>query len=59
MYSFVADEIPLGPGQPSPAMLLLNCSIGDILPIINRPPISSSKNEDHYEALVKREMKKR
>ena len=45
---------PLEPGLPSPASLLFNHPIWDIMPIINRKPINSDNDDDHYEALVKR-----
>ena len=38
----------LGPGLPSPAKLLFNHSIQGIMLIINRIPINSDNNEDHY-----------
>ena len=43
----------LGPGLPSHAMLLFNCPIRGIMPIINKPPINSNGNDEHFEALVK------
>ena len=49
---------PLGLGLPSPATLLFNCPIRGIMLIINRPPIGLNNDEEHYEALVKRHMKK-
>ena len=46
---------PLKRGLPSPAMLFFNHPIQGIMPIINRIPINSDNDEDHYEALVKRQ----
>ena len=45
----------LGPGLPSPAMLLCNHPITCIRPVVNTPPININSNEEHYEALVKRQ----
>ena len=46
---------PLEPGLPSPAMLLFNYPIHGIMPVINRIPINSDNDDDHYEALVRRQ----
>ena len=48
---------PLGLGLPSPTTLLFNHPIRGIMPIINRPPIDLNNDDEHYEALVKRQMK--
>ena len=48
---------PLEPGLPSPAMLLFNHPMWGIMPIINRTPINSDNNDDHYEVLVKRQIR--
>ena len=48
---------PLGPGLPSQVTMLFNCPIGGIMPTINRPPIGRDKDEEHYEALIKRQTK--
>ena len=57
-YIYVAllqiRSTPLGPGVPSPAMLLFNCPIRGIMPIINRILITSNDDDDHYEELVKK-----
>ena len=45
---------PLGPGLPSPAMLLFSDPRRGIMPITNRPQINSNDNNDHFENLVKR-----
>ena len=45
---------PLGPGLQSPATLVFNYPIRGIL---SRLPISQNKNDEHYEALVKRQTK--
>ena len=49
--------MPLEPGLPIQAMLLFNCPIRGIMPIINTIPINSDNDEDHYEALVKRQIR--
>ena len=43
---------PLGSGLPSPATSLYNQAIRGIMPVINRVPINSTNDCDHYEALV-------
>ena len=48
---------PLESGLPSPAMLLFNCPIQGIMPILNRIPISSDNDDNHYEVLVKRQIR--
>ena len=45
----------LEPGLLSPAMLLFNHPKWSIMPIINRIPINSDNDEDHYESLVKKQ----
>ena len=48
---------PLGQGLPSPATLLFNHPIKGIMPILNRPPVHTNNNDDHYETLVERQAK--
>ena len=53
---------PQGPGLSCPATGLFNCPIRDIMPIVNRPVINSNnsdqhKDDQHYEAVVKRQTK--
>ena len=48
---------PLEPGLLSPATLLFNHPIWDIMPIINRLPINSDNDDEHYEALISRHAK--
>ena len=48
---------PLGPGLPSPAMLLFNHPIQGILPIVNRLPINTNNEDEHYDMLVNRQTK--
>ena len=50
-------SIPLEPVLLSPATLLFNNSIQGIMPIINRLPINSDNDDEHYEALVNRQAK--
>ena len=49
---------PLEPGLPIPATMLVNYTIQGIMPIINRLPINSNNDNDHYEALVNRQTRK-
>ena len=49
--------MPLGPGLPSPATLLFNCSARGIMPIINRLPIGIDNDDEHHLVLVKRQTK--
>ena len=49
--------IPLEPGLPSPAMLFFSHAMQGIMPKINRIPINLGNNDDHYEALVKRQIR--
>ena len=48
---------PQGPGFPSLATILFNCPIRGIMSIIKRAPMHIDKDEEHYEALVKRQTK--
>ena len=48
---------PLGQGLPSPATMLLIFSIRRILPVINRPSVGIDNDQEHYGAIVKRQMK--
>ena len=47
----------LGPGLSSPAMLLFNHTIQGIMPIVNIPPVNLNNDDEHYEAVVHRQMK--
>ena len=47
----------LGPGLPSPAMLLFNHPIRGIMSVINRPPIGLNNDDDHCDALIKGQTK--
>ena len=44
---------PLGPRLPSLINLLFNCPKRGILPIINRPPVNTNNDDEHYEELLK------
>ena len=46
---------PLGPELPSPATMLFNHPTTGIMPIINRPVVGRDNDEEHYEALIKRQ----
>ena len=48
-------SIPFGPRLPSPAVLWFNRPIVGLIPILNRPPLLFDHNDDHYEALIKRQ----
>ena len=48
---------PLVPGLPNPETLLFICPIRGIMPTINRPPIGVNNDDEHYEALVKKQTK--
>ena len=48
---------PLEPGLLSPATLLFNHPILDIISIINRLPINSDNEDEHYEVLINRQAK--
>ena len=45
--------MPLGPGLPSPAMLLFNYPVRGIMPIIDRLLININNDDDYYEVSVK------
>ena len=55
---FWIRSTPLGLGLPSPTTLLFNHPIRGIMPIINRPLIGLNNNDEHSEALIKRQTKK-
>ena len=46
-----------GAGLPSSTMLLFNPAIRGIMPIFIRPSVNSNNDDEHYEALVERQMK--
>ena len=48
---------PLGQGLPSPATMLFNCPIRGTLPVIKRSLVGIDNDQEHYEAIVKRQMK--
>ena len=50
--AYIADQI-----NTTRATLLFNCLIRGIMPIVNRPPIGLNNVDEHYEALIKRQMK--
>ena len=47
----------LGQSLPSPAMLLFNCPIRGILPVINRLPIGLDNDDEHHKVMIKRQTK--
>ena len=49
--------MPLGPNSQSPWALLFSCPISGNMLAVNRAPIYSNNNHDHYEALVERQQK--
>ena len=48
---------PLGQGLPSPAMLLLNCPVHCIMPVIDRKPVRVDNDDEHHKKLVYRQSK--
>ena len=56
-FFYRSDQPPLGPGLQSPATLLFNHPIRGIMLILSRLLISTKNNDEHYEALVKRQKK--
>ena len=48
---------PLGQGLPSPPMLLSNCPVRGILPVIDRPPINIDNDDKHHNTLMHRQGK--
>ena len=48
---------PLGQGLPSPTTILFNCPIRGIIPVINRPLDGIDNDEEHPEAIIKRQTK--
>ena len=48
---------PLGPRLPSPVMLLFNHPTRGIMPITIRSSINADNDDDHYKALVDRQIK--
>ena len=48
---------PLGQGLLSPATLLFNCLVCDVIPIINRKPIGRDSDNEHHSKLVHRQHK--
>ena len=47
----------MGQGLPSPATMLFNWLIRGILPIINRPPVGTDNDQEHYKVILKRQIK--
>ena len=45
----------LGQGLPSPAILLFNHPIRGSLSVINRTPVDTINDDDHYESSVERQ----
>ena len=48
---------PQGPILPSPTMLLFNHQIIGNMPVINRLPVNSNNDGEHYEVLLKKQAK--
>ena len=49
--------MPIGPGLGSAATLLFNHPTRGTIPGVNKLPISLNNDDEHYQALVKRQMK--
>ena len=47
--------MPLGQGLPSPATMLFNCLIRGIMPVINKLPVGSNNDEEHYKVITDRQ----
>ena len=54
---FQVRMMPLGPGIPSHATPLFNWLTSGIMLVINRVPISTDNDDEHFKALVKRQTK--
>ena len=48
--------IPLGQGLPGPATMLFHCPIRGMMSIINRSSVGIDNDQEHYEAIIKRQM---
>ena len=51
------QKTPLGQGLPSPAVMLFNCLIRGIMPVINRLLIGIDNDDEHHKAIIKRQTK--
>ena len=49
---------PLGLGLPSPAVLLFNCPVRGIMPVVDRPPINVDNDDEHHQTLMHSQGKK-
>ena len=47
--------MPLGQGLPSPATMLTNQPIRDMMPVINRLPVGPDNEEEHHKVLIDRQ----
>ena len=47
----------LGQGLPSPTMLLFNCPVRGIMPVMDRPPINIDNDDEHHQTLMHRQCK--
>ena len=45
----------LGQELPSPAMLLFNCPIRGIMPVMDRLPVNTDNDDEHHKAVVNRQ----
>ena len=43
---------PLGQGLPSPGMLLFNCPVRGIMPVMDRKPINIDNDDEHHHNLM-------
>ena len=48
---------PLGQGLPNPAMLLFNCPVHGIIPLMDRKPINIDNDVEHHKNLMHRQGK--
>ena len=48
---------PLGQHLPRPAMLLFNCLVRGIMPLMDRQPINIDNDDEHHKNLMHRQGK--
>ena len=51
------NTTPMGQGIPSCAMLLFNCPVRGIMPVMDRPPINVDNDDEHHQTLMHRQGK--
>ena len=48
---------PLGQGLPSPVMLIFNCPVRGITPVMDSPPINIDNDDRHHQTVMHRQGK--